>query len=194
MIGAVLRAWGAGLRHALNTPAGRLLIGLGAVVIALVLTYGAGIEAGAERQVAAQARREEAAREAVAKVEAGGKAITADADRRSAARQVEIRTVTKTLIEKVPVYVTVEADRRVDVPVGLVRLHDQAAAGLPGLPDTADLVVDAPSGVALSAVAGTIVGNYGVAYEWREEALACRAWVEKQATLYNSTIRAGPPP
>jgi hypothetical protein len=192
VIGSVLRAWGAGLRHALNTPVGRLLIGLGAAVIALVLTYGAGIEAGVERQVAAQTRREEAARRTAAKTEQGARAITADVDRQSAARQVEIRTVTKTLIEKVPVYVTVEADRRVDVPVGLVRLHDQAAAGLPGLPDTADLVVDAPSGVPLSAVAATVVGNYGVAYEWREEALACRAWVEKQAALWRSAVTPSP--
>lgn len=191
---ADLRAWAANLRHFLTTPAGLVLIVLGVVAIALALTYRAGVDAGVERQVAAQARREEAARKAVAMVEKGGRAITADVDQQAAARKVEIRTITKTLIEKVPVYVTVEADRRVDVPVGFVRLHDQAASGLPGLPDTAGLVVDAPSGVPLSAVAGTLVGNYGVAYEWREEALACRAWVARQADLYNSTIKATPSP
>lgn len=191
---AALRAWGASLRRFLTTPAGGVLVALGIVAVALALTYRAGVEVGVERQVAAQARREEAARKAVAMVEKGGRAITAAVDQQSAARKVEIRTITKTLIEKVPVYVTVEADRHVDIPVGFVRLHDQAATGLPGLPDAPGLVVDASSGVSLSAVAGTVVGNYGVAYEWREEALACRAWVARQADLYNSTIKATPSP
>ena len=191
---AALRAWGASLRRFLTTPAGGVLVALGIVAVALALTYRAGVEVGVERQVAAQARREEAARKAVAMVEKGGRAITAAVDQQSAARKVEIRTITKTLIEKVPVYVTVEADRHVDIPVGFVRLHDQAASGLPGLPDAPGLVVDASSGVSLSAVAGTVVGNYGVAYEWREEALACRAWVARQADLYNSTIKATPSP
>lgn len=187
---AILRAWGAGLRRFLTTPAGRVLVVLGVVAVALALTYRAGVEAGVERQVAAQARREEAARKAVAMVEKRGRAITAAVDQQSAARKVEIRTITKTLIEKVPVYVTVEADRRVDVPVGFVRLHDQAASGLPGLPDAPGLVVDAPSGVPLSAVAETVAGNYGVAYEWREEALACRVWVARQEALWRAKIQA----
>ena len=190
----ILKAWGAALARALNSPVLPIL----AVVIGFALVgvrlYSAGVAAGVEREVATQARREEAARKVVTKVEKVGKAITAAVDQQSAARKVEIRTITKTLIEKVPVYVTVEADRRVDVPVGFVRLHDQAATGLPGLPDAPGLVVDAPSGVPLSAVAGTVVGNYGVAYEWREEALACRAWVARQADLYNSTIKATPSP
>jgi hypothetical protein len=189
MIGAARAVW-----RFLKSPPGLGLLALAAAVLVLVLTYGAGIEAGVDREVAAQARREEAARKAVAKVEADGKAITADVEQQAEARKAEIRTITKTLIEKVPVYVTVEADRRVDVPVGFVRLHDQAASGLSGLPDATGLVVDAPSGVPLSAVAGTVVGNYGVAYQWREEALACRAWVAQQAALYNSTIKAAPSP
>ncbi|PVM90648.1 hypothetical protein [Caulobacter endophyticus] len=185
---AILKAWGAGLRHFLATPAGRALAVLGVAALVLILTYRAGFKAGVEREVTAQALREEAARKTSAKVEKVGKAITAAVDQQSAARKVEIRTITKTLIEKVPVYVTVEADRRVDVPVGFVRLHDQAATGLPGLPDAPGLMVDAPSGVPLSAVAGTVVGNYGVAYEWREEALGCRAWVAQQEALWRAMV------
>lgn len=65
----------------------------------------------------------------------------------------------KTIIKEVPVYVSEAADRACPVPAGFVRLHDAAAAGLPP-PGRAGATDAAPSGVALSAVAGTVAGNY----------------------------------
>ncbi|MDN4572673.1 hypothetical protein DBB29_03000 [Pandoraea cepalis] len=70
----------------------------------------------------------------------------------------EIRVKGDTIIQKVPVYVTKEADAACTVPVGFVRLHDAAAANLqPGDPGDADA---GDSGVALSAVAETVADNY----------------------------------
>lgn len=66
-----------------------------------------------------------------------------------------------TLIKEVPVYVSAKADAACTVNAGFVRLHDYAAAGQP-LP-TLDPAGDADavgSGVALSAVAETVAGNY----------------------------------
>ncbi len=74
----------------------------------------------------------------------------------AAEAQVRIRTVTRTLIKEVPVYVTPDDDRRCVVPVGFVRIHDAAAAGIRPVPDPAGRPDDAPSGLALSAVAGTV--------------------------------------
>lgn len=70
-----------------------------------------------------------------------------------------IRVKGHTIIKEVPRYVTVEADAACTVPGGFVRLHDTAAAGgvLDQDPGGADA---APSGVPLSAVAGTVAGNY----------------------------------
>lgn len=75
----------------------------------------------------------------------------------------EIRVKGDTIIQKVPVYVTAEADAACTVPAGFVRLHDAAAANAP-LDDPGD--TDArPSGVALSAVAETVADNYTAYHE-----------------------------
>lgn len=90
----------------------------------------------------------------------------------------QIRTVTRTLIEKVPQYVPADADRDCTVPLGWVHLHDAAAQGLStpaGGPE------QAASGVPLSAVAATVVANYGIAYDWKAEALGWRDWYRAQA-------------
>ncbi|VVE67894.1 hypothetical protein PCA31118_02696 [Pandoraea captiosa] len=75
----------------------------------------------------------------------------------------EVRVKGNTIIQKVPVYVTAQADAACTVPVGFVRLHDTAAANT-ALDDPSDS--DArPSGVALSAVAATVADNYTAYHE-----------------------------
>lgn len=74
-------------------------------------------------------------------------------------RYVETRGAT--IIKEVPVYVSAKADAACTVNAGFVRLHDAAATGAelaaPGRSSAAD---EAPSGIALSAVAATTVANY----------------------------------
>lgn len=72
-------------------------------------------------------------------------------------RTIEVKG--DTIIKEIPRYVTAQADADCTIPIGFVRLHDAAAAGAlldpgPGDPDAA------PSGVALSTVAGTVAANY----------------------------------
>jgi hypothetical protein len=77
--------------------------------------------------------------------------------------QDRIRTVTHTLIERVPIYVSPSTDARFALPWGFVRLHDAAAVGDdlsaaaadPGRPD------DAASPVTASGAAAVIAANYG---------------------------------
>ncbi len=70
-----------------------------------------------------------------------------------------VKEVGRTIIKEVPVYVSAEADRACTVNAGFVRLHDAAAAGVlpPGPAGAADA---RPAGIALSAVAETVAGNY----------------------------------
>lgn len=74
-------------------------------------------------------------------------------------RERVIRLKGETIVKEVPRYVPIQADAACVVPRGFVRLHDAAAAGAVPDPDTGDSDA-APSGVALSAVAGTVAGNY----------------------------------
>ena len=74
-------------------------------------------------------------------------------------RERVIRLKGDTIIKEVPRYVPAQADAACVVPRGFVRLHDAAAAGTVPDPDTGDADAAAP-GVALSAVASTVAGNY----------------------------------
>jgi hypothetical protein len=172
-----------------KSPVGRWLIGIVGAVVVLVLIYQGGVSAGVQHEKAAEAKRIASVMKTVKKVEKGAEAITAATDKKAAERVVEIRTVTKTLVEKVPVYVTAETDRRYLLPDGLVRLRDQAAAGVSEVPAHPGELFDAPSAVPASAFAETLVLDYGTAHEWKEAALACRSWVSEQAENFNSNIR-----
>lgn len=111
--------------------------------------------------------------------------VTEGVGRAVEATQVETRIVYRTITERIPVYVTPETDRAVTLPLGFVRLHDAAAAGsVAALPDRAGQPADAPSGVALSAAAGTIVGNYGTCLEWRNQVIGWQAWYAEQSAIW----------
>jgi hypothetical protein len=81
-----------------------------------------------------------------------------------------------TLTQKVPIYVTAHDDAACTVPLGFVRLHDAAAASTT-LPDSAGAADARPSGLALSAVAGTVVDNYTTCHATAAQLTALQDWV-----------------
>ena len=90
-----------------------------------------------------------------------------------------VREKGETIIKEVPVYVPVQADAACTINRGFVRLHDAAAAG-ELLKPAGD--ADAPAaGLALSAVAGTVAGNYQSCHENAEQLRALQAWVREMA-------------
>lgn len=172
-----------------SSPAG---VKIAIFTACLLAAYGYGewrFKAGVQHECAAQAERLKAGKKTVAKVAVQGAAITKEVRQDLEAKSAEIRWRTKTLKEEVTVYVPFEVDRSTVVPVGFVRLHDAAALGaaLPGSPGGS---VEAPSGIALSAVADTIVENYGTCHVIEAEALAWRAWYPRQAALWAKYVKA----
>ena len=88
-----------------------------------------------------------------------------------------VREKGNTLIQEVPVYVPIQADAACTVPSGFVSLHDAAAAG--ELPEAAR-DADAPAeGLALSAVAATVVTNYQTCHENAEQLKALQDWIRQ---------------
>ena len=88
-----------------------------------------------------------------------------------------VREKGDTLIQEVPVYVPFKADAACTVYRGFVSLHDAAAAG--ELPEPAP-DADAPAeGVALSAVAATVVTNYQTSIENAEQLKALQDWIRQ---------------
>ena len=95
---------------------------------------------------------------------------------RQQAAQDRVRTITRTLIREVPVYVTPKADAGCVVPDGFRVLHDAAAAGVPTAAEPAGESADAPSGLALSAVADTVTANYGICHATAERLRGWQDW------------------
>ena len=88
-----------------------------------------------------------------------------------------VREKGDTLIQEVPVYVPIQADAACTVHRGFVSLHDAAAAG--ELPESAR-DADAPAeGLALSAVAATVVTNYQTCHENAEQLKALQDWIRQ---------------
>jgi hypothetical protein len=88
-----------------------------------------------------------------------------------------VREKGDTLIQEIPVYVPVQADAACTVHHGFVSLHDAAAAG--ELPEPAR-DADAPAeGLALSAVAATVVSNYQTCHENAEQLKALQDWIRQ---------------
>lgn len=157
----------------LLSPLGRAC---GAILAALAVLGGVwGL--GHHSEAVAVQKRDAGAKADIHAHQAVATQISATAKTELTAEREKIRTLTRTLIEKVPVYVPASADAGCVVPAGFVQLHDAAAAGLPGPAGGSD---QAPSGVPLSAVESTVIANYGVAYDWKAEALKWRGWYAEQ--------------
>ena len=115
-----------------------------------------------------QAQAQEQARQAQATVQV----VTQYVDRIQVVREKG-----DTLIQEIPVYVPVQADAACTVHRGFVSLHDAAAAGeLPTAPRDADAPAE---GLALSAVAATVVTNYQTCHENAEQLKALQDWIRQ---------------
>lgn len=109
----------------------------GSVAVALVLMLGVQTFRLhlADNKLDAIATAQKLAKADLAKHEATAQAVTQTAKADLATERVRVETVTRTLIQKVPQYVTDEADRDCSVPVGWSRLWLAGAAGSdPGFP------------------------------------------------------------
>ncbi|MGO1072712.1 hypothetical protein [Lysobacter sp. CA199] len=148
-----------------------------ALLLALICTIGGYIVIQKHRQDAVEDRALSAEADAA---RLAGELSIARLSERVVTQYVDrvqvVRERGKTITQEIPVYVTAEADARCDVPVGFVRLHDAAAQSLPIDRPAGDPDAPAP-GVTLSAVAGTVAGNYGTCHEVREQLISLQDFV-----------------
>lgn len=116
---------------------------------------------------------------------ARAEAITQKAGEKTEAAKAEIRWRTRTLVERIPIYVREDAQHPAQfVPIGFVRLHDAAAGGT-ALPDAAGIADDAASAVTLATVAGTVIDNYGSCNATREQLIGLQGWVRAQQAAWD---------
>lgn len=145
-----------------------------AVIIAMPFIDHAAYQRGKTDEQVAQEGRNAMAYVAAQEKTAKAAGISAEIGVKVETALAKDRIVTKTLIREVTKYVPAAADAQCVVPVGFVRFHDQAAAGvLPQAADPAGQPADAASGVALSAVGAAVAENYGGC---REDAKKLKGW------------------
>lgn len=133
-------------------------------------------DADYQRHLKADAEAALKASERARDTEATNEQTSQEVGREVEEKQAEIRYVTRTILKEVPIYVSPESDARCTVPYGFVRLHDAAATGNPPAPATAEQPNDAASGVDLSAVASTVVDNYGYTRELEQQVIGWQTW------------------
>jgi hypothetical protein len=148
-----------------------LKLSLFAAAAAAIGSFAAGWQVHSWRDGAAQNHAAQAAVKTVQRQAAASQAI-AVADQRT---QDRVRTVTRTLIERIPTYVSATTDAHYPLPWGFVRVHDAAAVGddLSAAAPDAGRPDEAASDVAASEAARIVVANYG----------ACRADQARLAEL-----------
>lgn len=113
--------------------------------------------------------------------------VTQDVGERTERLQVQTRTVYRTILKEVPVYVTAETDRRYPLPRGFVRLLDLAAAGAPpALSDGPAQSDDDPSDVTASRAAGTLVDWAGLYYACRAQVVGWNDWYASQRKAWEA--------
>lgn len=186
MIGLARKAWAF-----LKSPIGRWMAGIAGVLLMLVLIYQGGVSAGVERERAANAKLVAAAMGKADKVAKASSAISKTARDAHDADLVRINDLTAKLQQKVPIYVTPEADRRCVIPAGYVRLRDAAGAGVDPVPSAAGGSVDADSGLVLSDLAANDVTNAAAFNTAVAEVKAWRGWYAAQADLWSTTTSVG---
>jgi hypothetical protein len=145
-------------------------------------------KAGAEAAKAAKAETKQAVR--VIYRERAQADVTSAVETKAVEAQVQIRTVTRTIVERIPIYVTPDADDRCVVPVGFVRVHDAAATGNPlpepsGEPDGGAAASEA-STVTLSWLAEVTADNYGTYQTVARQLSDLQDWIRQQQAVTNA--------
>lgn len=150
-----------------------------ALFASAVISFGGGAFIGYRycegRHAMADVKAEEVATKTA--VTQGQTNTTAAVHEATAQAQIEWRT--KTLIQKVPVYVTPEADAKCVVPVGFVLVWNGAIDGVPPTAPGPGQSDDAPSGAALSDVASTAVSDIGTANQNAQQLADLQDWLRK---------------
>jgi hypothetical protein len=114
----------------------------------------------------------------IARIEKQSKEVTVRVEKQYIEKTKVIKEKGDKIVEYVDRYITKEADSRCVIPVNVVELHNSAAKN--ELPDPARVANEAPSGVALSTTTKTVVENYNLANEIRQQLISLQEWVREQ--------------
>ena len=151
---------------------------VGAIMVAVGIFISGGIWTQKEFLAAVEKQKAE-----IARLEKASGQISTKIEKVYIERTKVIKEKGDVIIEKVPEYITKDADAKCDVPNGFVVLHNSAVKN--EVPNTAREFNEKSSGVELSTVGKTVAGNYTTCNEVREQLKSLQEWVSQQEKLFN---------
>ena len=149
------------------------------MAMALALGFGLGHRQKTLEDAAAALKQARAAPQAVARQEVATSRVGLTA----AKAQQAARTTANVNLQRVPIYVTRQADDQCVIGVGAVRLLDASARNVPAVPLGPGESADAPSAVALSDVVAADLVNAGEYHQLAEQVNGWIAWYDEQRAL-----------
>lgn len=117
----------------------------------------------------------------VARIEKESKEATARIEKEYITKQKVIKEKGEQIVKYVDRYVTKEADANCVIPSSVVELHNSAAKN--ELPNTTRVANESPSGVALSTTTKTVVENYNLFHELRQQLISLQDWIREQQKI-----------
>jgi hypothetical protein len=117
----------------------------------------------------------------IARIERESKEATARIEEEYKTKTVIIKQKGEKIVEYVDRFITKEADARCVIPVNVVELHNSAAKN--ELPDPSRVANESPSGIALSTTTKTVVENYNLANEIRQQLISLQDWIREQQKI-----------
>jgi hypothetical protein len=152
------------------------------IASAIVLLIGVYFMGAVKNEAHWLAKVEEMKQE-IAKKEEQSKEVTTQVVTKYVDRVKIVKEISDVQIQTIPTLISKDSDDKCVVPVGFGVLHDAAAKN--EVPDTSGTTNDTASGIKLSEVAETVVGNYGVCTQNAEQLKSLQEWIRAQQKIYN---------
>jgi predicted transcriptional regulator len=157
----------------------KLVAQVGSVI---VLAFGLYLEGGMSNEDKWQLKVKEMQAE-IAKTEKEGAEASVKVVTKYVDRVQIVKEKGDAIVQKIPEYISKDADAKCPIPNGFVVLHDAAAKG--EVPDSTRDVNEATSRVALSTVGKTVTENYTICHQTEEQLKSLQEWVRTQEKIYN---------
>ena len=122
-------------------------------------------------------------KEEIARLEQASKEVTTKIEKVYIEKTKIIKEKGDVIVQKVPEYISKDADAKCDVSNGFVVLHNSAVKN--EIPNTTREFNEKTSGVEISTVGRTVAENYTTCNEVREQLISLQNWIEQQEKLYN---------
>lgn len=156
----------------------------GALALALAATHGIAYYKGSQSTQRSWNAEKAAQVLKLDKLKDQSVAVSMEIDKKQVEAATKTKTIYKTIVKEVVVYVPKIANDMCVLTEGFVAIHDAAAKSV--VPEPRNETTDTPIATSISDVGVVVAENYGTYYEIAERLHYLQQWVLKQQALSNA--------